>query len=104
MEGAAVGGAVLHQTGMRHCRRGSVENCDEGYGSANASFWFATGLSVIVFPAVAEGCWKSTDDWKGCYPIGYVGSTYQTVVGTRDWLVYNPPEKKDLSKVELLKH
>ena len=59
MEGAAVAGASIHAYGLHHCRRtNGVEPCDEHYGSAWGGFAAATIMTVVVMPAVAEGCWK----------------------------------------------
>lgn len=91
MESAAVAASTVHLYGLRHCRRGNIEHCDEGYGSANANFWVVTGFSVVTFPSIAEGCWKENFDAKFCYIFAYGFTGYNAAVGVRDWAIYNPP-------------
>jgi len=84
MEGAAVAGALIHRYGLHHCRLGGVERCDEHYGAAWAMFGFTTGLTTIVLPAIAEGCWKDSQDAKFCYVFAYSGSSFQTGWGIHE--------------------
>lgn len=95
MEGAAVAGAVVQREGIKHCRLGDVEQCPEGYGETWGWYWAITTWSVVVSPAIAEACWKSTDDAKGCYFFAYNGSVYQTSAGIYDWRNFKPKEEKD---------
>lgn len=85
MEGAAVGAASVHAYGLHHCRRlNGVEPCDAHYGEAWMSFAFATGLTTVVMPALAEGCWHANDDSKACYPLAYGGSAVQLGWGVHE--------------------
>lgn len=93
MEGAAIGGAAVHAYGLRHCRLGDVERCDERYGSAWAGYGFSTGITVVVLPSVAEACWKD-DAGKPCYAIGFTGSAVQAAWGIHEYRAFRP-EKKD---------
>lgn len=96
MEGAAVTGAVVQREGIKHCRLGDVERCPEGYGETWAWYWIVTSWSVVVSPSIAEACWRSTDDAKGCYFFAYSGSAYQTSAGIYDWRNYKPKEERDM--------
>jgi len=81
MESAALGAAGLHAYGLHKCRHNNgVEVCSEGYGSAWAFFGVATGVNVIVLPAVAEGCWKDGHG-KFCNIFAYGGSATQAGYG-----------------------
>lgn len=106
MEATNAGGVLVYQFGMRHCRRGYVERCPEGYGDANAWFWVISSYSMVVAPAIAEACWYHSDDWKGCYPIGYSGAAYQYPEGIHYLVKNNPPEAEHeaLKHVELVKN
>lgn len=95
MEGAAATGSVIHARGLKRCRVGDVERCDEGYGSAWAWYWTMTTWSTVVSPAIAEACWKGTDDWKGCYFFAYNGAAYQTAQGIYDFRNYKPKGIED---------
>jgi hypothetical protein len=92
MEGAALGAAGWHAAALHHCRTGNVEVCDEGYGSAWAMYGFLTGVTVVALPAVAEACWRATDDDRGCYAIAYGGSAFQAGLGGFNWAARREPE------------
>ena len=93
MESVAVTASVVHLEGMRHCRTGNVEHCDEHYGAANAFFWVNAGMSTVAMPALAESCWKN-DGGKLCYALGYGWPAYQFATGIRDFRTYFPKEKE----------
>jgi hypothetical protein len=82
--GAAIAGAGIHAYGLHHCRRlNGVEPCDEHYGAAWAMFGVSAGVTVIVMPAIAEGCWK--DNWtRSCYVFAYSGSSFETWWGIHE--------------------
>jgi hypothetical protein len=103
MEGAAIAGASIHAAGLHHCRRvNGVEPCDAHYGAAWASFGFTTGITTIVFPAVAEGCWSNSGG-KFCNIFAYTPSTIQAGWGIHEWRIKtNENQKPDLSSVVLL--
>jgi hypothetical protein len=96
MEGAAIAGASIHAYGLHHCRRlNGVEPCDENYGAAWAGFGVSTGFTTIVFPAIAEGCWKSFDSvsstrdgGKFCNIFGYTPSAVQASWGIHEATIH----------------
>jgi len=88
MEGAAFTGAALHYKGLNDCRkRNGPESCSEGYGAAWAFFGVATGVNIIVLPAVAEGCWKDGHG-KFCNIFAYGGSATQAGYGLYQGRIY----------------
>ena len=86
--------AAIHAVGLRHCRQGSVENCQAKYGSAWASFGLVTGTNFAVI-AATSGCWKDQDR-KFCSIFAYGGSAAQAGFGVSQW------RKSSLSKPESL--
>jgi hypothetical protein len=93
MEGAAITGAAIHYSGLRHCRRlNGVEPCDLHYGAAWANFWVVTSLTTVVMPSVAESCWKN-EGGKFCYALAYGGPIAQSSWGAHEWRIN--PSKKD---------
>lgn len=89
MEGAALAGAGIHAYGLHHCRQGGVERCDEHYGAAWQGFAWSTGLTVIVLPSAAEGCWKN-EGGKFCNLLAYSGSSFQAAWGFHEWGINAP--------------
>jgi len=88
MEGAAVAGASIHAAGLHHCRHtNGVELCDEHYGSAWAMFGVWTGMNTIIFPAVAEGCWRDQQG-KFCNIFAYGGSATQGAWGVHEAAIH----------------
>src|SRR5882672_11193711 len=77
------GAATIHFFGLRHCRQGSVENCEAGYGAAWASFGVVTGANFAMI-AVSDSCRKN-DGGKFCNVLAYGGSGIQTSVGVVQW-------------------
>lgn len=102
MEGAAVAGASIDAWGLHHCRVPGVERCTAHYGEAWASFGVATGMTTVVLPAIAEGCWND-EGGKFCYIFAYGGSTVQAAWGLHEYSLGNRPnDKPDLSTVVIL--
>lgn len=95
MEGAAIAGATVHAVGLRHCRRGDVEQCDEKYGQAWAWYGFISGYSLIAQPAIAEGCWKENPDAKFCRLFAHSATAYQFSQGVLDFRAYRPKSADD---------
>jgi hypothetical protein len=87
MEGAAITAASIHAAGLHHCRHyAGVEACDAHYGAAWGAYGFATGLTVVAMPAVAEGCWKSGQG-KFCNLFAYGGSAVQAGWGLHEFSI-----------------
>jgi hypothetical protein len=87
MEGAAITGAAIHYKGLNHCRKlNGPEPCDAHYGAAYGTFWFGTALTVVAFPAVAEGCWANQVG-HFCDAIAYVPSGIQLGWGVHEWRI-----------------
>lgn len=95
MEGTAIAAASIHAAGLHHCRRvNGVEPCDAHYGLAWATFGISTGLTTIVLPAAAEGCWKD-EGGKWCNLLAYSGSAAQAGWGIHEWTINRPIKLKD---------
>jgi len=80
---AAGGAATVHAIGLRHCRQGSVENCQAKYGAAWASYGAATGINFVVV-ASTSGCWRDQSK-KFCSLFAYSGSAAQLGFGINQW-------------------
>ena len=103
MESAALGASAIHASGLHHCRKlNGVEPCDSHYGAAWASFGITAGLTTIVLPATAEGCWasvltdanKKDEGGKWCNLLAYGGSGAQAGFGIGQWRIHTKPERK----------
>ena len=79
----AGGAAAVHGFGLRHCRQGSVENCQAKYGAAWASYGAATGINFVVV-ASTSGCWRDQSK-KFCSLFAYSGSAAQLGFGINQW-------------------
>jgi hypothetical protein len=79
----AGGAATIHGFGLRHCRQGSVENCQAKYGAAWASYGAATGINFAVI-ASTSGCWRDQSK-KFCSLFAYGGSAAQLGFGISQW-------------------
>jgi len=92
-----VGGAAatVHGLGLRHCRQGSVENCQEKYGAAWQGFAWSTGINFAVI-ASTKNCWKEQSA-KFCSLFAYGGSAAQLGFGIDQWMKKGPHEKVDSS-------
>jgi len=99
MESAALGASAIHASGLHHCRKlNGVEPCDSHYGAAWASFGITAGLTTIVLPATAEGCWKD-EGGKWCNLLAYSGSAAQAGFGLGQWRKRNAKsEEKVIAK------
>jgi hypothetical protein len=75
--------AGVHAGGLRHCRQGSVENCQAKYGAAWASYGAATGINFVVV-ASTSGCWRDQSK-KFCSLFAYSGSAAQLGFGINQW-------------------
>jgi hypothetical protein len=88
MEGAAIAAASIHAAGLHHCRNvNGVEPCDEHYGAAWAGFGVSTGFTTIVFPAIAEGCWRNSGG-KFCNVFAYTPSAVQAGWGIHEATIH----------------
>lgn len=93
MESAAVAGASIDAAGLHHCRKtNGVEPCTAHYGAAWATFGITTGLTTIVLPSVAEGCWKN-EGGKFCNIFAYSGSTGQAAWGLHEWRIHETAQR-----------
>jgi len=89
-ECAAVGASYAFIRADQNCRRGDIERCFGGYGGDKGGLALTTGMSVLVFPAIAEGYWKSNENGKGGYVLGYVFSSYQAFYSIYEFRRYRP--------------
>jgi len=89
MEGAAIAAASVHAAGLHHCRHlNGPEPCDEHYGEAWAGFGVSTGMTMIAFPAIAEGCWKNGGS-KSCDVFAYTPIAIQAGWGIHEWRIHD---------------
>ena len=104
MESAAVGAAGIHAAGLHHCRKvNGVEPCDEHYGLAWAAFGIFAGTTIVIFPAIAEGCWKN-EGGKFCNTFAYGISIGQASWGIHEWTINKPHNDEHIKSVQLIKH
>jgi hypothetical protein len=87
-EGAALLGASIHAYGLQHCRRGDVERCDAGYGSAWVMFGITTGTNMLIFVPLSEKCDHEFQGRVFCGTLGYGPSVAQTVWGIHEYHQY----------------
>lgn len=80
---AAGGAATFHALALRHCRQGSVENCQAKYGAAWASFGVITGANFTMV-AVSSSCRKDGHG-KFCNVFAFGGSAAQTGFAVNQW-------------------
>lgn len=93
VEAAAVAGASIHAYGLHHCRRtNGVEPCDAHYGEAWASYGIATGMNVLVMPAVASACWKD-DLGHFCDAFAWAPPIAQGAWGIHEFKIKKKAEK-----------
>jgi hypothetical protein len=95
MEGAAIAAVSIHAAGLHHCRvLNGVEPCDEHYGAAWAQFGILSGMTIVVMPTIAEGCWKGGHG-HFCDTLAYGGSAFQASWGVREWRIHSPEIAKE---------
>jgi len=96
------GAATVHFFGLRHCRQGSVENCEAGYGSAWGSFGVVTGANFAMI-AVSDSCRKN-EGGKFCNVLAYGGSGTQASLGILQWRNKSNEENRSDSFRTFLRH
>jgi hypothetical protein len=105
MEGVGLVGVGVHAWGLHRCRKISVEFCDEHYGAAWAGFGVSAGMSLIAFPAMAEGCWSDDRKGKFCQVLAYAPAGVQLGWGAHEYYVSQTAKvKPDLSEVVIIHH
>lgn len=104
-EGAAIGASAFTSAGVHHCREvNGVEPCLAHYGAAWATQGFDSGMIVIVFPAVAEGCWRDStpNNSPWCGILSWIPSAAEFGFGVKEWRTHE--KEVDLSSVVLVHH
>lgn len=78
-----VGAATVHGLALRHCREGSVEHCQSGYGAAWASFGIASGVNLAIVSST-KSCWGDHSA-AFCSLFAYGGSATQAGFAVSQW-------------------
>lgn len=95
MEGLGIGASALSFAGTHHCRvYNSVEACTGNYGAAYGIEGMKGSLSVIVFPAIAEGCWHDDNKDKACWAFPIGASAFNAVWGLHEYSVSGHPKEE----------
>lgn len=95
---AAFVAAGIHAAGLRHCRQGSVENCDGKYGAAWGIFATVTVANLIMVP-VSEKI-----EGKTGWAISLGSSGAQLGHGIYEWRKKANETHVDMSRVILVRH
>jgi len=94
----AIVAASVHAAGLKHCRQGSVENCDGKYGAAWGIFATVTVANLIMVP-VSEKI-----EGKTGWAVSLGSSGAQLGHGIYEWRKKANETHVDMSRVVLIRH